>query len=179
VVSGPVGLVFPAPDAPFSARQVEERTRIAPGGTSSTETLVSQIYRDSAGRMRIEWRFQSPQGDSFAIVELIDPVARSYGHVARRLQNSRLPRQAASRLRAVRVIDGVEAEGERIVQTSGDQPPLIATRETWWSRTLRLTFVVEASGPNWRHTAKLQNLDLHEPDPALFGIPPDYTIQDQ
>ncbi|HTS51559.1 MAG TPA: hypothetical protein VMH05_26605 [Bryobacteraceae bacterium] len=72
-----------------------------------------------------------------------------------------------------RMIDGIEAEGERTVQTSEDQPLLIATREIWWSRALRVTFSEEASGPNWKHTAKLQNLDRHEPGPELFVIPAD------
>jgi hypothetical protein len=76
-----------------------------------------------------------------------------------------------------RVIGGVEVEGARDTLTSEDQPPLIAVQEQWASPNLGLTFEVEASGPNWKHTAKLQNLDRHEPDPALFVIPSDYEIQ--
>jgi hypothetical protein len=68
-------------------------------------------------------------------------------------------------------------EGARVVQTLENQPHLISTHEAWFARSLGLTLAIEASGPNWRHTARLQNLDRHEPDPALFVIPPDYTIQ--
>ena len=193
--TGPVGLVFPLPDAPLSAQQMEERTRTAPDGISSTETVASQIYRDSAGRMRIEWRIQSTSGESSAVVYLIDPVASSTvilpvePEVANRTavpRSSSEPFQvgfpAVGRLLpagtwrtkmeglGTRVIDGVEVEGVRTVQTSEDQPPLIAVQEMWSSRSLGLTLVVEASGPNWRHTALLQNLDRHEPDPALFVI---------
>ncbi len=77
VKARPVGLVFALPGGPLSAQQVEERTSTFPDGTSSTETLVSQIYRDSAGRIRIEWRMQGIHGESFGIVDLIDPVAYS------------------------------------------------------------------------------------------------------
>jgi hypothetical protein len=72
--SGPVGLVFPMPEGPLSAQQMEERTSTLPDGTSSTETLVSRVYRDSAGRMRIESGIQGSHGESYGIVELIDPV---------------------------------------------------------------------------------------------------------
>jgi hypothetical protein len=77
-----------------------------------------------------------------------------------------------------RWIDGIEVEGTRIVQTSEDQPPLMTIHEKWSSRSLGLTFEVEASGRAWRHTAKLQKLDRREPDPVLFVIPPDYRIQE-
>jgi hypothetical protein len=55
--TGPVGLVFPIAGGPFSAEQREERRRMFPGGTSRSETILSQIYRDRAGRVRIELRF--------------------------------------------------------------------------------------------------------------------------
>ena len=43
---------------------------------------------------------------------------------------------------------------------------------------LGLTLQIEATGPNWKRTAKLQNLDRREPDPALFEIPSGYRIQE-
>jgi hypothetical protein len=201
VRSGPVGLVFPIPDGPLSAQQVDEITSTLPDGTSSTETIVSQIYRDSAGRMRKEWRIQVSHGESYGIVDLIDPVARS---VAMLVVDSKIamyflePHSAAEPFNigfpapgkamplewettteglGTRVIDGVEVEGTRMVRTSADQPPLIAVYEIWRSPSFGVTFVVETSGPDWKHTAKLQKLDRHEPDPALFVIPSDYAIQ--
>jgi hypothetical protein len=202
VDTGPVGLVFPIPDGPFSAQQMEERTRTLADGTSNSETLLSQIYRDSAGRIRIEWHIQGSHGESSDVVYLIDPVVRS---VVLLLVDSKIatyilaPHSSSEPFQVglpavgkalpagiwqtkveglgVRVIDGVEVEGARTVRTSEDQPPLSAVQEIWLSRSLGLTFVVDASGPNWRHTAKLQSVDRREPDPVLFVIPPDYTIQ--
>lgn len=76
------------------------------------------------------------------------------------------------------IIQGVEVEGVRTVQTSEDEPPLTAVHETWRCPKLRLTLVIETSGPNWKQTARLQNVDWRDPDPALFVIPPEYTIQE-
>jgi hypothetical protein len=41
-----------------------------------------------------------------------------------------------------------------------------------------MTFRIDASGPDWKHTATLRKLDRTEPDPALFVIPSDYTISE-
>jgi hypothetical protein len=164
--------------------------------------MVSQVYRDSAGRVRIEWRIEGGRGESADIVYLFDPVA--YTMVILLAEQRVADRQTVPKSNSgdfgaglpsvgqplpagkwqtkteklgARVIEGIEVEGERAVQTSEDQPPLVAVGETWFSRNLGLTLVAEASGPGWRHTAKLQDVDRREPDPALFVIPPDYTIQ--
>jgi hypothetical protein len=70
------GLVFPDSNGPLSAQQVEERIHTVSNGASTAETLVSQIYRDSVGRMRIEWLIRG-SGGSFGIVYLLDPGASS------------------------------------------------------------------------------------------------------
>jgi len=202
VSPGPSGLVFPVSGAPFSAQQVEERTQTAPDGISSTEEMVSQIYRDGAGRMRIEYRFRLPNGDSFRIIDLIDPVARSvvtllvdskiadylvrphsdsgpfnvgFPAVGRALPEGHW--HATTEVLGARMIEGIEVQGSRVLQTSDDQFGLTAVRESWSSPSLRMTLVEEASGPGWKHTAKLENVDRQEPAPDLFVIPPDYTIQ--
>jgi hypothetical protein len=200
--TGPVGLVFPVPGHAVSAQQVEERTRSLPDGTSINETMVSQIYRDSAGRMRIEWGSEEGHRNSSSVIYLIDPVAYSTAILlveSRIAVRTDVPRsspegfqvgfpavgvwppgrkwQIKTESLGTRTIGGVEVEGARHVSTSEDQPPLTAVQAVWSSRSLGLTLEVEASGPNWKHTAKLQNLDRHDPDPALFVIPPDYAIQ--
>jgi hypothetical protein len=61
---------------------------------------------------------------------------------------------------------------------SNHEPPLVAVDESWVSRKLGLVLVVEAFCPNWKHSAKLQNLNRGDPDPALFVIPAGYAIQE-
>jgi hypothetical protein len=200
VESGPVGLVLPAGGAPLSAEQVEERTWTAPDGKPVSENLVSKVYRDHAGRMRIEWRVEI-SGEAIRTFYLLDPVAKcaymalvenktalrlggpesgefqvGFPAIGRRLPDGKWKTKTASL--GTRVIQGIEVEGSRTIQTSEDEPPLRAFREAWSSQSLHLTLSEEASGPGWRHTANLQNIDRHEPDPKLFVMPSDYTIQE-
>jgi hypothetical protein len=58
-----------------------------------------------------------------------------------------------------------------------EQPGLVASREKWSSEALGLTLEEKVVGPTWAHTVKLQNLNRSEPDPALFVVPPDYTVK--
>ena len=69
--TGPVGTIRPVPGAPVSARQVEERRQICADGAATTNVLTSQVCRDSAGRVRIEWRAGDSSGRSAEIVYLL------------------------------------------------------------------------------------------------------------
>jgi hypothetical protein len=165
--------------------------------------MVSLVYRDHAGRLRMEQHVDTPDGESLALVYLVDPVARS---IALLLVNEKvatyfvkpgsqsgplnvgfptvgqaLPEgnwRATTEVLGTRTIEGIEVQGTRVVQTSDDQFALTAARESWSSPSLRMTLVEEASGPGWKHTAKLENVDRKEPAPGLFVIPPDYTIRE-
>ncbi len=198
VETGPVGLVFPAASGPLSAEQVEERTHTASGGDSISETVVSHIHRDSMGRMRIEWGIEANQA-SARIIYLLDPVSTSswillvdsktavragpesgefrvgFPVVGRPLPNRTW--RTATEILESRMLQGLRAEGTRTTRTSAGQPQLKAVEEQWFVRDLHLTLLVKASGPGWTHTAELRKLDRREPDPALFAIPSDYTIQ--
>ena len=201
--TGPVGLVFPVPGAPLSAQQVEERIRTKPDGTVRSQNLVSPIHRDSAGRMRIEWHIEADGDELAEIVILVDPVASSIVWLAvgqKVAYPDAVPPSPGGEFRigfpavvqpplarnwpmktdalGTRVIEGIEVEGVRTVQTSEDQPPLTAVHEVWRCPKLHVTLRIEVSGPTWKQTAKLQNVEWREPDPALFVIPSEYTIQE-
>jgi hypothetical protein len=200
--SGPVLQISPLTrGVPLTAEQVEERTRFAADGTPSTRVVRSEIYRDGEGRMRIEWSLDGAEGRPFPMVYLLDPVARFTAillvpyKVAHRtlLQGSTgfqvgfpgvgeaLPHtkwQSNTEELGKRVIEGFEAIGTRIKRISEDQPPLRASDESWVSKDAGITPLAEASGPGWKHTVKIQNIRRGEPDPALFVIPSDYTVQD-
>ena len=77
-----------------------------------------------------------------------------------------------------RTIEGIQAVGTRMTRICEDQPSLRASDERWVSKDLGITLLAEASGPNWKHTVSVQNINRGEPDAALFTIPSDYTIQD-
>jgi hypothetical protein len=73
--TGPVGAVRPAAGAPVTVLQVEERRWTLADGTVTTEVLKTQVYRDSAGRVRMEWLLGDGSGRSAGFVNLLDPVA--------------------------------------------------------------------------------------------------------
>jgi len=200
VQSGPVSLVLPVRGVPISAEQIEERTRTASDRKSVSEILTAKIFRDRAGRMRIEWRIESDGRDSVRVAYLLDPVAASaymlfldasiavkmsgpesgdfrvgFPSVGQMQPDGKW--QTKTEALGTRVIQGVEAEGARRSSTSEGEPPLTVLREVWLCRDLHLTILEEASGPGWRHNARLENLDRREPDPDLFVIPPGYTVQ--
>jgi len=150
--------------------------------------------------MRIEWSLEGPGGVSYPIVYLIDPVARFTailipGKVAHRTASTgaeafrvgfpgmgeELP-NVQSRTNTEELgkhtIEGIEAVGTRMTRICEDQPSLRTSDELWASKVLGITLLAEASGPNWKHTVRVQKIDRGEPDTALFTIPSDYTIQD-
>jgi hypothetical protein len=183
---------------------VEERTRTAPDGSLITNVVSNRVYRDSAGRVRIEWRASDLPTGTIEVIYLIDPVSFSATvlfvgpKIAYRTAVSRsnaggfqvgfpaleepFPQaevEMKTEILGSRITEGVEVQGTRTTATTAKgEPILTAFRETWSSRALGLTITLEASGPDSRHTSKLQDLDRHEPDASLFVIPPDYSIQD-
>jgi hypothetical protein len=198
--SGPVLQVSYIAGAPLTAEQVEERIHFTADRTPLTRTVQSKIYRDGAGRIRLEWSIEGPDGASYPIVYLIDPVARFTailipGKVAQRTAvtgpeafrvafpaiGEELPNvqwHANTEELGKRTIEGIEAVGTRLTRICQDQPSLRASDERWVSKDLGITLLAEASGPNWKHTVSVQKIAHGEPDAALFTIPSDYTIQD-
>ena len=198
---GPADLVSFAVGSPVSVQQIEERVHNLPDGSSTVEIMTSNIYRDSIGRLRIE-SIPGGSGESHPVF-LVDPtsgvkaVLSAKDKLAYRIKGpkagengfaygvggmgeglpSGLWRTSTENL-GRRTIDGIEVEGQRITQTSSNQPSLVAVYDRWYSRDLRVTALAEASGPSGRHTARIQNVRRGEPDPALFNVPADFKIVD-
>ncbi len=194
---GPADLVKPLPGVPLSAEQVEERARSLPGGSSTVEITRCVIYRDSAGRVRIE---RVRPGES-PVVSLIDPITGSRvmlsesDKIAYRVMGPKAgetgfaygfsgmgeglpPADWTTNKENLgrRKIGGNEFEGTRIIQT--EEGGLANKIELWYSPELKLTGSALASGPYGTHTAQIQNLRREEPVPAIFAIPSDYRIVD-
>jgi len=78
----------------------------------------------------------------------------------------------------------VDAEGTRTttiwaVGTVGNDREIVATTERWFSKQLQVELLTKTSDPRSGDSiAKLADISLVEPDPALFMPPPDYTIKD-
>jgi len=83
------------------------------------------------------------------------------------------------------MMEGVMVEGYRSTTTwpvgsQGNDRPIVATHESWYSRDLKTEVLTKNSDPRFgENTFKLTNLDRTEPDLALFQVPRDYTIVDE
>jgi hypothetical protein len=81
------------------------------------------------------------------------------------------------------VIEGVKAEGTRIVETipagtiGNDQPIQIVT-ERWYSPDLQMVVMSKRSDPRVGDTTyRLTNINRTEPAATLFQVPADYTLE--
>jgi hypothetical protein len=81
-------------------------------------------------------------------------------------------------------IEGVEAEGQRVTGTIeagkiGNERPIITVNERWYSPELQTVIFSKNSDPRIGETTyKLINIDRSEPDPSLFQVPADYTVEE-
>jgi hypothetical protein len=80
-------------------------------------------------------------------------------------------------------IEGVEAEGTRTTTTIptgaiGNERPIDIVYEKWYSKELQLIVYSRHSDPRYGdQTYRLTNISRNEPDPSVFTIPADYTMQ--
>jgi hypothetical protein len=83
------------------------------------------------------------------------------------------------------VIDGVEVAVRQITMTTpegvdGNDQPLVRVCENQYSEELKLTILSKCSDPRAGDSVtRLENLERTDPDPALFQVPPDYTIVEE
>lgn len=82
-----------------------------------------------------------------------------------------------------RDIEGVVATGTRRVVTIeagaiGNELPIQIVSERWYSPELKTVVLTKRSDPRMgEHTYRLTNIVRGEPDPSLFQVPGDYTVQ--
>ena len=82
------------------------------------------------------------------------------------------------------MIEGVAAEGTRTTHTipagsMGNERPIEITYERWHSKELQLDVLIKSVDPrSGESTQQMTNISRGEPDPALFEIPSDYTVQE-
>ncbi len=82
------------------------------------------------------------------------------------------------------IAGGVIAKGARVTTTLeagtvGNESELVVTDERWASQQLRVLVLTRMSDPRFGDIVrKLTDVSLTEPDPALFALPADYTVED-
>ena len=81
-------------------------------------------------------------------------------------------------------IEGVAAEGTRTTFTIaagkiGNDRPIVTVNERWYSQELQAVVLSKNSDPRMGETTyRLTNIDRSEPDPSLFQVPADYTVEE-
>ncbi|HKQ92613.1 MAG TPA: hypothetical protein VJZ77_18280 [Blastocatellia bacterium] len=81
-------------------------------------------------------------------------------------------------------IEGVAAEGTRVTFTIpagkiGNERPIVTVNERWYSQELQAVVLSKNSDPRMGETTyRLTNIDRSEPDPSLFQVPTDYTVEE-
>jgi hypothetical protein len=81
-------------------------------------------------------------------------------------------------------IEGVAAEGTRVTFTIaagkiGNERPIVTVNEQWYSQELQTIVLSKNSDPRMGETTyRLTNIDRSEPDPSLFQVPADYTVEE-
>lgn len=81
-------------------------------------------------------------------------------------------------------VNGVNAQGKRVTHTTpagavGNAQPIVSTTETWYSPDLQVVVSSTRTDPQvGKSSYTLNNIQRGDPDPSLFQVPSDYTIQD-
>jgi hypothetical protein len=185
--------------APYSAEETShELIRLENGSRGEQTELLRKVYRDSAGRTRIERRLQmGPRvANAPLVAEIADPVA-GYHYVldlekkvahryappkpgaetpgARRVATAILPANnapAGEKLGA-RVVDGMTLEGLRYRVGS-------SITEVWTSPDLKVAVVSKVTdAEGGERTVQLTKLSRSEPDAGLFAVPDSFKIEDE
>lgn len=126
----------------------------------------------------------SGSGVGSAVSGYGDPSVPSASPSHSSLSNGRPKPSRESEPLGTQVIEGLAAEGTRTTETipidteDNDQPMKVVT-ETWYSVELKTTILRKTSDPrSGESTWHLIDVNLSEPDPALFQVPADFKITD-
>jgi len=191
--------------APYSAKAVTEFTQVLADGNRIQRTTTATIVRDSQGRVRTERSLAaigalSASGGGATIVSIFDPVAgmsyilnpakRTARQMAVRaplngLRGARARSEATSKTEdlGTQTMQGVTVQGTRVTRTipagqEGNERSIEIVTETWYSPDLRAVVMSKTSDPRFGDTVyQLTNITRTEPDPALFSVPSDYTVE--
>jgi hypothetical protein len=82
-----------------------------------------------------------------------------------------------------KMVNGVNAEGTLITHVipagrMGNAAAIVSTTERWYSPELQMVVCETRTDPRYGTTTmNMTNINRSEPDPALFAVPPEYTLK--
>ena len=82
-----------------------------------------------------------------------------------------------------KVIEGFTVTGTRQTTITpagsvGNDQPIVSSFETWFSNDLQIYLLTIMKNPQGETTYKLVDIHAGDPDPQLFQVPADYTVND-
>ena len=207
VGSAPPITILPISGAPVSGEIVTERVQTAPTGESTTHRQAAKFYRDTVGRIRIERDLPELMGGA-TLIEIVDSEAgflamlivptkqafrmnlppqtpaSSIGMATLSPGGEELARQQGKRTFKTdspgkRTIEGLDLDASLTTITVEGDRTVTGTDEQWDSKELGLIGFRQISALGVKTTSKIQNIVRTEPDPSVFTIPPDYSVQDE
>jgi len=201
--------VLPYPNLPFTGRGHTVFTRTTEAGVTLTTYLEANLGRDSQGRVYRERHHFGPAGadPKTTLYEsyVLDPVAQTrttciyatrvcevtnyHAHLSFALQPAGafdngqrfLTREALGD----QTMEGIPVTGTRETITYapgviGNDQSVTSSREFWYSPDLKTNLAVARKDPREGTTdVHLTIYSRAEPDPAIFAIPPGFTVQDR
>jgi hypothetical protein len=139
---------------------------------------AAQATAAAAGAQETDRR----KAEQDAIRRKVETLIGGRGVAIRREPGNKLDEQAEERLQD-RLIEGVLASGVRRTTTIssgaiGNEQPIKIVSEEWTSPDLQILVMTDRTDPRVGHsTYRLLRIVRSDPDPGLFQVPADYTLQ--
>ena len=192
-------------NAPYSAVETIGRQQTLANGNSISNKSQSNVYRDSAGRIRTEETITPPASSgksAFTVVTIFDPVA-GYRYVldssTMTARESPLPKSRGTATTPPPVrptppnvtntdlgtasVNGESSKGTQVTDTIpagaiGNAQPIQVVRVTWVSTDLSVPVQIKTTDPrNGTSDMELTSIVHSEPNASLFVVPAGYTVQ--
>jgi hypothetical protein len=147
-----------------------ERRHTANGEEIVIKNVQVEVRNDGKGDGKIETRQESR-------VQIGPVLAEAFG-------DRKWSGNVTTKDLGTRDFDGVKAQGklhsyEIPAGAIGNRNPIVVSDENWYAPELQVSVYTKHSDPRSGDVVfRLENLKRGEPAPALFTVPPDYTVKD-
>jgi hypothetical protein len=147
-----------------------ERRHTANGEEIVIKNVQVEVRNDGNGDGKVETRQESR-------VQIGPVLAEAFGD--RKWSGNMTTKDLGTR-----DFDGVKAQGklhsyEIPAGAIGNRNPIVVSDENWYAPELQVSVYTKHSDPRSGDVVfRLENLKRGEPAPALFTVPPDYTVKD-
>jgi len=192
---------------PFTATVRTTLTQVLPDGTKQTRTVEDRIARDSKGRIYQEQHLPWTEDPNSPVyyVNIYDPVRKRRIHIDPQdrivmvipvvrpthydpndylsLKARRAGEGIKNEKLGTENIAGLKAWGRRTTHTFpagmfGNTVKFVSIDECWYSAQMGVDVLRRRSDPrSGEQVSELVKLTRSEPDPAMFQLPPGYSLQ--